>query len=193
MEFCNSPENANHKGFVCVKSDFNLAILIDVAFYFKCLLRDATTDLCGPVSNVTHAHVRLSKPSDQWPACNVCHGEQFSRSPSAWLARRREAGLLPRTTNLQMWVLWRLSALVHDSTGQLCWCCQPHPPAVHLLWLIQRASGGLAHQRRGWRVQEQVFRGQPGVLHLISSQVQINLVWCIILNEPVCTDVSLSS
>lgn len=100
--------------------------------------------------------------------------------------------VLPRTTELKSRVLWRLLAPAHDSAGQLCWCCQPHPPAVHLLWLIQGASGGLAHQRRGWRVQEQVFKGQPGVLHLISSQVQINALWCIILNEPVCAHVSLS-
>lgn len=30
-------------------------------------------------------------------------------------------------------------------------------------------SGGLAHQRRGWRDQEQVLRGQSGVLHWPSS------------------------
>lgn len=93
MEFCNSPENENRKGFVCVKSDFNLTILIDVAFYFKCLQRDVTTDLCGPVSNVTHTHVRLSKPSDQWPACNVNRDGQFSEgaNPMDW-----EAELLPQ-------------------------------------------------------------------------------------------------
>lgn len=46
---------------------------------------------------------------------------------------------------------------------------------------------------KGWRVQEQVFRGQPAVLHLISSLVGINVLWCIILIEAAYGDMSLSS
>lgn len=45
--------------FVCAKSNFNLVLLIDVAFYFKCLWKYPTTVLCGPVSNETHSRTPL--------------------------------------------------------------------------------------------------------------------------------------
>lgn len=64
-------------------------------------------------------------------------------------------------------------APAHNCSGQLCWCCQPGLPPVHLLQLTWRVSRGLVHQRRRWRDQAQGPRGQPGVLHLISSPVQI--------------------
>lgn len=47
------------RGFVCAKSNFNLVLLIDVAFYFKCLWKYPTTVLCGPVSNETHSRTPL--------------------------------------------------------------------------------------------------------------------------------------
>lgn len=47
------------KVFVCTKSNFNLVLLIDVAFYFKCLWRYPTTVLCGPMSNETHSRMPL--------------------------------------------------------------------------------------------------------------------------------------
>lgn len=46
------------QAFVCAKSNLNLALLIDVAFYLKCLQRYPTLLLCGPVSNETHAYMR---------------------------------------------------------------------------------------------------------------------------------------
>lgn len=51
--------NAPPQAFVCAKSKFNLVLLIDVAFYFKCLQRYPTTVLCGPVSNETHSCMPL--------------------------------------------------------------------------------------------------------------------------------------
>ncbi len=183
--------------FVCAKSNFNLVLLIDVAFYFKCLWKYPTTVLCGPVSNETHSRTpplairslaktqcspwsAVSEGASTWWAWGRTSG--FSSSPGTITSVNVGARRFPvQLTALQASCVGAVSLILLRSISS---------GPQELPW---RASGGLAHQRRGCWVQEQVFRGQPGVLHLISSRVQINVLWCIILIEPAYTDMSLSS
>lgn len=184
------------QAFVCAKSNFNLALLIDVAFYFKCLWKYPTTVLCGPVSNETHSRTPplaiRSVANSQRSPCGVVSEEaehMVDAAQNNWVFtphqgnicdRGCEGGFQSPGSGPSRPAVLVLSA--SSSSG-------PSPLGPHELpW---RASGGLAHQRRGWRVQEQVFRGQPGVLHLISSQGQINVLWCIILIEPAYAAISL--
>lgn len=149
-------------------------LLIDVAFYLKCLQRYPTLFLCGPVSSKT-------------PSCMHHIAGQHSVHNGLWFLKGQNMVGTARISRVILLIQekhicscgWyeETEGLAHKCSGQLCWCCQPGLPPVHLLQLIWRASEGLVHQRRGWMDQEQVLRGQPGVLHLISSPVQINLLW----------------
>lgn len=163
--------------FVCAKSNFNLVLLIDVTFYFKCLWKYPTTVLCGPASNETHSRMPLvtirSLASTQSSPRSV-----FSVGPSMWQTRGRGGGF-SSSPGSHLWNSVRRgsqSRWIALFTEQLCWCCQPQPLPVHLLWATW-APEGLAHQRRGWRVQEQVFRGQ---LFGFTFDL-LNVLWCLIV------------
>lgn len=114
--------------FVCAKSNLNLVLLIDVAFYFKCLWKYPTTVLCGPVPNETHSCTPLlairSVAKTQCSPWSV-----VSEWASTWWAWHRTIGCSCSSGD------WHICERgFHDSAGQLCWCCQPHPPPLHLLW-----------------------------------------------------------
>lgn len=103
--------------FVCTKSNFNLVLLIDVAFYFKCLWRYPTTVLCGPMSNETHSRMPLrairSVASTQcspwsvvsegastwWASCKTI--EFFSSPGTSTSANVGESGFHSQLTTLQ--------------------------------------------------------------------------------------------
>lgn len=80
------------QAFVCAKSNFNLVLLIDVAFYFKCLWKYPTTVLCGPASNETHSRTPLlairSVANTQRSPWSV-----VSEGASTWWAWCRTTGL----------------------------------------------------------------------------------------------------
>lgn len=90
MDFCSVMVLGKRTSSLCLcKINFNLVLLIDVAFYFKCLWKYPTTVLCGPVSNETHSRMPLiairSLASTQCsPWSVVSEGERtsgFSSSP----------------------------------------------------------------------------------------------------------------
>lgn len=84
--------------FVCAKSNFNLVLLIDVAFYFKCLWKYPTTVLCGPVSNETHSRTPpLAIRSLAKTQCSPWSA--VSEGASTWRAWGRTSGFSssPRT------------------------------------------------------------------------------------------------
>ena len=89
--------------FVCAKSNFNLVLLIDVAFYFKCLWKYPTTVLCGPASNETHSRTpRLAIRSVASTQCSPWSA--VSEGASTWWARRREqSGFPPRQGPAHLW------------------------------------------------------------------------------------------
>lgn len=139
---------SGRKSFVCAKSNFNLVLLIDVAFYFKCLWKYPTTVLCGPASNETHSRTALaairSLASTQCSPWSVVSVGASTWRRTKWVLHIGdqpvcESGcleaLLPSCVGAVSLILLR-----SISSG-------PH----ELPW---RAPGGLAHQRRGWRVQE---------------------------------------
>lgn len=116
-------------------------LTIDIDFYLKCLQRYPTLLLCGPVPNETHA-------SDRWPTHSVHSGLWTS----AHVGDTRR--LKPQLTTAWASCVGAVSLVFLRSISY----------SSH-----RGTSGGLAHQRRACRDQEQVFRGQPGLLLLISS------------------------
>lgn len=120
------------ESFVCAKSNFNLVLLIDVAFYFKCLWKYPTTVLCGPASNETHSRTAIRSLASM--QCST--GSVVFEGASTWWAQSRTKRVLRDPVCGKKVGAWRFPQpqLKADSTAQLCWCCQPHPPPVHLLW-----------------------------------------------------------
>lgn len=127
--------------------NFNLVLLIDVAFYFKCLWKYPTTVLCGPVSNETHSRTPLvairSLASTQCSPWSV-----VSKGASTWRAQGRTSPPRRGPSHLWMWVLGgfqsQLAAPQASCVGAVSLIVLrsissgPH----ELPW---RASGGLAH------------------------------------------------
>ena len=127
--------------FVCAKSNFNLELLIDVAFYFKCLWKYPTTVLCGPLSNESRTPpvaIRSLASTVFIRLCGFWKGEHMAGlGHNKWVSLRfGDHHICGRGCH------GRLPVPALGSTGQLCWCCQPHPPPVHLLWATWAPTEG---------------------------------------------------
>ncbi len=98
-------------------------------------MENPTTVLCGPLSNETHSRTPLlairSVANTQCSPWIV-----VSEGASTWWAWQRTIGFssspgISTSVNVGAREASSPSSRLY---GQLCWCCQPHPTPVHLLW-----------------------------------------------------------
>lgn len=144
------------QAFVCAKSNFNLVLLIDVAFYFKCLWKYPTTVLCGPVSNETHSRTALvairspaSTRCSPWSV--VCEGASTRRARGRTTGFSSSSGSIVPSVKVGASGLpipahsWLYKASCVGAVSLILFRSISSGPH-ELPW---RAPGGLAHQRRG--------------------------------------------